>query len=181
MRGILFTEFAEFVEKNLGLPALQRALDEAELPSDGVYTAVGNYPYKEMEAILSRILANGPNLSAEKLLYDFGKWLAITFQEKYADFFDGHDAISFLATIDNHIHQEVRKLYPDAVPPSVILSKVSETEYILAYESHRPLATVAKGLAVGSVEAYGGKWDIQVDEAGDDSKSMMMRLTPKKG
>jgi hypothetical protein len=180
MRGIIFTEFLEFAEEQFGFALVQSVLDKTELKSGGAYTAVGNYPYSELETVLIALIKEVQTVSADDALFGFGKWLASSFQNKYADFFSGHtDAISFLSTIDEHIHTEVRKLYPDAVPPSVRLERVNDDQYLLHYNSHRPLASVASGLAVGSIEAFGGQWDVSTKALSEDAKAMSLSLQRK--
>ena len=40
MKGILFTEFLELTEEKYGLEIVQRIIDECDLKSDGIYTAI---------------------------------------------------------------------------------------------------------------------------------------------
>jgi len=177
MRGIIFTEFARFVEDRLGLVALDAALTAADLPSGGAYTSVGSYPYSELEALLAILVRQHEALRTNDALRDYGLWLADRFQTLYQDFFTPHDnAIDFLASIDGHIHTEVRKLDPEAVPPQVIVTPVDGGRYRLSYRSHRPLAWVAIGLTQGALNAYGGHWDIVDMAMTDAGKSMSMYL-----
>ncbi|MBT6440017.1 MAG: hypothetical protein HOK72_09965, partial [Flavobacteriales bacterium] len=48
MKGVVFTEFLELVEKEFGLEIVQRIIDECDLATGGVYTSVGTYSHKEM-------------------------------------------------------------------------------------------------------------------------------------
>lgn len=43
MKGVVFTEFIEMVEGRFGLAMVDRIIEAAQLPSSGVYTAVGTY------------------------------------------------------------------------------------------------------------------------------------------
>lgn len=181
MRGIIFTEFTTFAEEAFGMVAVQDALDRCDLASGGGYTAVGNYPYAELEAILTALLAAHPDVDAEKALYDFGFWLAGRFKTLYASFFAPHDnAMSFLDSIDGHIHTEVRKLHPDAVPPQVLLARETDGRYHLTYQSHRPLAAVAIGLTAGSLAAFGGDWTITASETTEGGRAMTLIMTRDK-
>lgn len=179
MRGIMFTEFTAFAEEKFGLVACQKVLDQAALSTDGSYTNVGNYPYSDLEAIVVTLVDMVDDLDAEQLLFDFGYWLAGRFRTSYASFFEEHDnALSFLASIDDHIHVEVRKLYPDSVPPRVFLTKESDDRYVLRYESHRPLAAVALGLTQGSLDAFGGVWRIVEKQVASAGNEMTLALVP---
>lgn len=177
MRGIIFTEFTTFVEEQMGLDALDIAIEVTDLPSGGAYTSVGSYPYAELEALLGTLVAQNPSLEVDSALRSFGKWLAGRFRETYSAFFAPHDnALDFLASIDGHIHTEVRKLDPDAVPPKVVIEKVNTNQYRLDYASHRPLAWVAVGLTEGSLKAYGGDWQIGEITQADEGKIMTLML-----
>ncbi len=48
MKGIVFTEFLEMVEEKFSPELADRIVEEAELPSGGVYTTVGTYNHGEM-------------------------------------------------------------------------------------------------------------------------------------
>ena len=59
------------------------------------------------------------------------------------------DSFGLVATIDNHIHVEVRKLYPDADLPSFSHEFIGPDELHLLYESERGMADLAEGLLLG--------------------------------
>ena len=48
MKGIVFTEFLEMVEQKFSPELVDLIVEEAELPSGGVYTTVGTYNHGEM-------------------------------------------------------------------------------------------------------------------------------------
>ncbi|MCZ7680611.1 MAG: heme NO-binding domain-containing protein [Sandaracinaceae bacterium] len=57
MKGIVFTELLEMVEERYSLEVVDRIIERAELPSGGVYTAVGTYPHAEMGRLLRELSA----------------------------------------------------------------------------------------------------------------------------
>jgi len=65
-----------------------------------------------------------------------------------------------LTQIDNHIHVEVQKLYPDAELPKFTYTR-SDQQLQLDYVSPRPLAAVAQAL-VGACIKYFGKQETLV-------------------
>lgn len=70
------------------------------------------------------------------LLRTFGHYKFNTFVKGYPVFFsDKNHAFEFLESIDNHIHVEERKLYPDAVLPS-FESEVNDKGMKMIYRSH---------------------------------------------
>ena len=48
MRGLVFSEFLEFVENAAGEDMVEDMLDECDLESGGAYTSVGNYDHGEI-------------------------------------------------------------------------------------------------------------------------------------
>ena len=161
----------------MGLESLDHAIKAADLPSGGAFTAVESYPYSELEALLAALLQQNTSWQADTILQEFGLWLAKRFKTAYAGYFDGHDnAIDFLDSVDNHIHVEVRKLNPDAVPPKVRMERVEPDVYRLTYQSHRPLAQLAMGLTQGCLMAYGDRWEIDTVHTQDEGHSMVLLL-----
>ncbi|MEL7340130.1 MAG: heme NO-binding domain-containing protein, partial [Bacteroidota bacterium] len=55
MKGIVFTEFLEMVEDTFGFETADNIVSQAELPSGGVYTAVGTYPALEMVSLVGKL------------------------------------------------------------------------------------------------------------------------------
>ena len=117
MKGIVFTEFLEMVESRFSFDMVDDILDDARPASGGAYTAVGTYPHDEMVALVSALSARS-GLAVADLLRAFGAHLFGRFVQGYPDFFARVDnAFDFLAGIEDIIHAEVRKLYPDAELP----------------------------------------------------------------
>lgn len=56
-----------------------------------------------------------------------------------------------MASVENQIHVDVRKLYPDAELPSIKFERVSDLQSKVHYQSVRPLADLAEGLILESV------------------------------
>ena len=55
MKGIVFTEFIEMVEDVFSPEIADQIINEAELDSDGAYTAVGTYDHNEILAMLTHL------------------------------------------------------------------------------------------------------------------------------
>ena len=78
-------------------------------------------------------------------------WLA-----RYPAFFLGHtDTRSFLLTLNDIIHPEVRKLYPGADVPEFAYDTTSTDVLTIFYSSARKLCALAEGLIHGAAAHYG--------------------------
>jgi len=153
MKGIVFTEFLEFVEDQMGPDMVDTIIDDCELSTGGAYTAVGTYPFSELrDLLLALVKHSGADPSV--LLRGFGHKLCGTFTTGYAQYFDAAGSLfDFLGSIDDHIHVEVRKLYPDAELPSMRIAERGEGRLTLDYRSERGLEALAEGL-IEATSAY---------------------------
>lgn len=153
MKGIVFTEFLEMVESLFDEDMADDILDAADLESGGAYTSVGTYDYQEMVALVVE-LNKRTDIPIPDLLKTYGKHLFGRFATLFPAFFEEVDnSIDFAATIENHIHIEVRKLYPDAELPTFDTDRNNET-MSMVYQSVRPFADFAEGLLTGCIEYY---------------------------
>lgn len=146
MKGIVFTEFIEMAEGQFGWETMEDVIDQAELPSGGAYTTVGTYAHQEM-VTLATLLSKKVGLTVPELLIAYGKHLFHRFYALYPHFYiNNSDAFSFLEKVDEYIHVEVRKLYPDAELPVFRYERPFPHQLIMAYQSERPFADFAQGL-----------------------------------
>ncbi|MDP2823705.1 MAG: heme NO-binding domain-containing protein [Sulfuritalea sp.] len=155
MKGIVFTEFIEMVEEKFSQETADRLLDECDLPSGGAYTAVGTYDHQEIVRMVIR-LAEISGQPPPTLIKTFGRHLFGRFHVLYPGFFTGVDsAIDFLTRIEDIIHVEVRKLYPDAELPRFEIVRPDERTLVMTYHSDRHLGDLAEGLIEACVAHYG--------------------------
>ncbi|MBR9814028.1 hypothetical protein GYB61_09265 [bacterium] len=167
MKGMVFTEFLELVEDRFGLEDADAIIEASGSEHGGSYTAVGNYDYKEMVHMVVA-LSERSGIAIEDLLHVFGEHLFTVFHRKYGNFFEGvESAIEFLGSIEDTIHVEVRKLYPDAELPSFAYPERSDTRLIMDYQSTRPLAHFAYGLINGCVKHFGAPLKVEMQDLSD--------------
>lgn len=169
MKGIVFTEFLEMVEDRFSPETADQIIEQANLPSGGAYTAVGTYDHAEIVALVQQLgKETGMDLSA--LLHAFGKHLFTRFVEGFPHFFEGQEnAFDFLAQVEDHIHVEVKKLYPDAELPSVLAARDGPERMTIVYRSDRAMADLAHGLIEGCVDHFGEAIDIGVTDLANEA------------
>ena len=155
MKGVVFTEFLSFVAESYGEDAVDDIIDASRLPSEGAYTSVGTYPHAEM-ATLCGELSKLTEEPASQLVCRFGSRLSETFAHEYSDFFAKSGSFfDFIASVEDHIHVEVRKLYPDAELPNFKVVSRTDSEMVLDYQSPRRMSSLAEGLILGSARQFG--------------------------
>ena len=153
MKGIVFTEFLDLVEKKFGYEVVDQIIVDSNLKSNGVYTAVGTYPHSEIVALLVN-LSEKVEIAPEVLLKEFGKYLFDTFLKTYPQFFNiANNSFEFLHSIDKHIHVEVLKLYPDAALPK-FESHDENGVMTMIYKSERKMSGLAEGLIERSIAHF---------------------------
>jgi len=178
MKGVVFTEFLEMVETRFSMDMVDDIIDDAQLPSKGVYTAVGTYPHEEIVALAVALSQRSGTTTAELLLI-FGEHLFGRFVKGYPSFFVGAtDAFTFLAGIEDIIHLDVRKLYPDAELPKFDVEHHDAARLVLVYDSRRHFEDLADGLMRGCVAHFGGGIAIARETLGEgDSRRERFVLT----
>ncbi len=154
MKGTVFVELLKMAETEFGEDVVDNVLDNADLDSGGVYTAVGNYPCSELVTLVTAFSEHS-GLSGEVLQKAFGHWMLKNFGDNYPEFFkDKKDSFEMLEAIDGEIHVEVRKLYPEAELPRFSTSRTSENTLEMHYSSPRPLAAFCHGLIEATTEHF---------------------------
>ena len=155
MKGVVFTEFLDFVAERHGADMVDDIIDASDLPSGGAYTAVGTYNHAEMVSLCTA-LAERTGAPVADLVRGFGAHLSGTFARGYPAFFSRNgNFFDFLESIEAHIHVEVRKLYPDAELPTFRVEQRTPTRLVMEYRSPRRMTDLAEGLILGSARHYG--------------------------
>ena len=175
MKGIVFTEFLELVENEFGLEVVQQIIDECELDTDGIYTSVGTYSHKDMFKMVGK-LSEIKGVPVPALLTVFGEYFFTTLKDKYPVFVEKPDLFSFLNSIDQYIHPEVLKLYPDAELPRFDAEIKSDNEMMLNYMSSRKMSDLAIGLIKGAANHFEEDVDVVKIGEANDGQTVMLKV-----
>ena len=155
MKGIVFTEFLEMVEEFHGDELADRIIDASDLESGGSYTSVGTYDADELVTLVLK-LSEETGTQVPELLKTFGEHLFGRFVEMFPRFFDDvKDAMQFIMSVEDHIHLEVRKLYPDAELPRFEYEETGPGTIQMIYRSPRRFDDFAEGLIQGCLKHFG--------------------------
>ena len=182
MKGIVFTVFIDYVEDTFGDVVVEEMISACDLATDGAYTSVGTYDHGEIVQMLVELgKISGRGLS--DLVKDFGYHLFGKLVAGYPDVIQHvDDSFGLVATIDNHIHVEVRKLYPDADLPSFSHEFIGSDELRLLYDSERGMADLAEGLLIGCFAHFGEDIVLERDDLSQGAGTRVlftMRRTAK--
>jgi len=177
MKGIVFTEFFEMVEEKFGFEMSNQLVEETNLDSNGVYTAVGTYSHHEIVALVVK-LSEKTGMEVPKLLNVFGHHLFTVFVNAYKQFFVGvNTCFEFFKNIDQYIHVEVLKLYPDAELPKFEIEEESENKLVMVYTSARKMSELAVGLMEAAAKYFNEDISISKELLTPDGESVRFILT----
>ncbi|MBB4006253.1 heme NO-binding domain-containing protein [Allorhizobium taibaishanense] len=175
MKGIVFTEMLEFVAATWDEDMADDIIESSSLASGGAYTSVGTYDHREMVTLLGALSARS-GLGVDALQEAFGRHLAGRFAAMFPVFFDtAGNLFGFLASIDDHIHVEVKKLYPDAELPSFEILDRQPGSLSMLYRSGRHMEALAEGLIHGAAGHFGHP--VQVERQGRDDGATLFVIT----
>jgi len=173
MKGVLFTEFQNLIEAEFGLEVLDQVIEKAlpALSTNGAYTSVGTYPHTELLALLDALVSL-VDAELDGMLLAYAYRLMDAFEASYPEFFESHtELFSFLLKVESQMHAGIRKLYPDANPPTLEVERKTEDSLRLVYRSHRPLSVVVIPLLHAAARRYEAPISVEVLSASDDGAS----------
>ena len=76
--------------------------------------------------------------------------------------------MDLLASIENHIHVEVQKIYPDAQLPTFELEERTENRMVLIYKSDKALYVLGKGLMLETFKLFKVPAKIDIEKLNDE-------------
>ncbi len=176
MKGIVFTEFLDLVEDKFGLEMVDEIIEKSNLESGGVYTAVGTYAFSEMLQLL-RHLSKNTNISIDNLLLVYAEHFFDVLKRNYGDLLSRYtNPIEMLSSIENHIHVEVKKIYPEAELPTFEVLEKTEDSLVMVYKSSRAMHHFGLGLMNKTFEYFKAKATIELEKIKEDGTEVKFMI-----
>jgi len=177
MKGIVFTEFLEMVEEKYGLSMVDNIIQSSNLSTKGAYTSVGTYAFSEMLELIQN-LSLKTEITTDDLLLLYGKYFFSLLEKNYPYFFSMYnDPITMLASVENHIHVEVLKIYPDAELPNFEVVERKERALVMVYKSSRAMHHFGLGLMHKTFEHFNTKATIALEKIRQDGTEVKFIIT----
>lgn len=168
MKGIVFTEFLDLVEDKFGLEMVDHIITNSDLESNGIYTSVGTYSFSEMLQLLQH-LSKKTGLSTDSLLLVYAEHFFGMIEKSYPGLLATYnDPIEMISSIENHIHVEVRKIYPDAELPTFEVIEKTKNSLIMIYTSSRAMHHFGLGLMNKTFEHFNSTATIELEKIKED-------------
>lgn len=168
MKGIVFTEFLDLVESKFGLAMVDDIISKSDLESQGFYTSVGTYSFSEMLQLLQH-LSNNTGIAIDDLLLVYAEHFFGVIETSYPGLLATYkDPIEMISSIENHIHIEVKKIYPDAELPTFVVVEKTHNSLVLIYKSSRAMHHFGLGLMNKTFEHFNSKATIILEKLKED-------------
>lgn len=179
MKGIVFTEFLDLVEDKFGLEMVDKIIESSNLETNGIYTSIGTYKFSEMLQLLTHLSKN-TNISTDDLLLVYGEHFFSILEKNYSGMLNMYkDPIEMLSSIENHIHVEVKKIYPDAELPTFVVMSKTNNSLSMLYKSSRAMHHFGLGLMNKTFEHFNTKATIVTNKIKNDGTEVMFIINKK--
>jgi hypothetical protein len=153
LKGVVFNLLEQVVSEEAGEAAWEQAISESGV--EGAYTSLGTYSHDELGALVESLAAQ-LGVEPDEAVMWFGKRALPKLAATYPELFESHKGtLSFLVTLNDIIHPEVRKLYPGADVPVFDYRLVESDRMLMGYRSRRGLCYFGQGLIEGAGVYFG--------------------------
>jgi hypothetical protein len=179
MKGIVFTEFLDLVEDKFGLEMVDKIISQSKLESEGIYTAIGTYSFSEMLQLVTNLSGN-TGISTDDLLLVYAEHFFSVIETSYPGLLATYkDPIEMLGSIENHIHVEVQKIYPDAELPTFVVEEKTENSITMVYKSSRAMHHFGLGLMNKTFEHFNTEASIVLEKIKEDGTEVRFIVNKK--
>lgn len=176
MKGIVFTEFLDLVEEKFGMEMVDTIITNAELESNGSYTAIGTYEFSEMLQLLKNLSSN-TGISIDDLLLIYAEHFFHVLKDSYPQLLEKYThPLDLLASIEGHIHVEVRKIYPDAELPTFEVLEKTDDSLTMIYKSSRSMHHFGLGLMKQTFAHFNTEASILLEKIKDDGTEVKFTI-----
>jgi len=177
MKGFIFTEFLDLVENKFGLEMVDKIITQSKLESGGIYTSIGTYDFSEMLRLLTN-LSDNTDIPIDDLLLVYSEHLFLVLARTHPYLIEHYkDPMDFLASIENHIHIEVQKIYPEAQLPTFEMIERSDHKMVMLYKSDRALYMLGKGLMQETFKLFNVTGTIDLEKLNSQGTEVKFTIT----
>ena len=118
---------------------------------------------------LLKHLSTNTGIDIDTLLLVYAEHFFSVLEESYPELMATYkEPIEMLASIENHIHVEVRKIYPDAELPEFIVEEKTENSLVMIYKSSRAMHHFGLGLMNKTFEHFNSSATIVLEKIKED-------------
>jgi len=161
MKGVIFNVVGQVVTEMLGEDAWDDLLDSAG--ASGSYTSLGTYEDAELFGIAAAA-AEALDTDIDTVLQVVGEKGFVHLSANHMELVNHHTrTVPFLQELNDIIHPEVLKLYPEARVPDFQTELVDGDRLVVIYRSERNIPGLAIGLIRGAAAHFGEEVHVDVE------------------
>jgi hypothetical protein len=179
MKGVVFNLLEQLVRREFGDSEWDLVRQDAEV--DGAFTSLDTYPDAVLRRLVTAVGKRAHKSPGEALQW-FGRHAMPLLATQYPQFFASQNSTrSFVLTLNDIIHPEVRRLYPGAGVPMFDFDTSGPDTLTIGYQSPRKLCALAHGFIEGAADHYHEVVDveqIQCMHRGDAKCVFQLRFDP---
>jgi hypothetical protein len=154
MKGVVFNLLEAFICEGWDAATYEAILAACSLQTKEPFVGPGTYPDSDLFLIAGQA-AETLGLPLPAALRAFGRYLFPRLAEQVLPLVKSHaDARSFLKSVEDVIHVEVRKLMPQAITPSFHYREPDARHLVIEYRSARKLCALMEGLLDGTADFF---------------------------
>ncbi|MFT7578869.1 MAG: hypothetical protein ACI9MR_000531 [Myxococcota bacterium] len=154
MKGVIFNLLEDFICDGWGDETYDALMSCCPLETKGPFVGPGTYPDSDLLKIVGATCKK-LGISVPDGLRAFGEYAFPRLVEKYPLFTDAEPtARSFLESVHDVIHVEVRKLLKNAVTPRFRYREGADGGLVMEYFSSRRLCALIEGFVAGVATHY---------------------------
>lgn len=154
MKGIIFNLLEQFVVENWGAETYEKILAKCPLTTREPFVGPLTYPDGDLLAIVGAVCGE-LGVTTQDALRAFGRFAFPRLASRHPELVKGRvDPLALLLSVENVIHVEVRKLYPDAITPEFEFESLKAGSLVMRYRSRRRLCPLVVGLIEGVAEHF---------------------------
>ena len=162
VKGVIFNLLEELVRREFGESEWDHVRQDADV--DSAFTSLDTYPDAVLRKLVAAVAKRAQKTPGEALQW-FGRHSMPLLASRYPTFFATQSSTrSFILTLNDIIHPEVRRLYPGADVPNFSFDTSSPDELTVGYQSPRKLCALATGFIEGAADHYGETVDVEQSE-----------------
>jgi len=118
------------------------------------------------------------DISIDTLLLVYGEHFFSVIEKIYPGLLATYkDPIEMLSSIENHIHVEVRKIYPDAEFPTFVVEEKTKNSLIMIYKSSRAMHHFGLGLMNKTFQHFNSTASIVLEKIKEDGTEVKFIIT----
>ena len=162
MKGVVFNLLEDVVRREFGDSEWQHVRQDADV--DSAFTSLDSYPDAVLRKLVAAVGKRAHKTPGEALQW-FGRHSMPFLRTMYPAFFASQTSTrSFILTLNDIIHPEVRRLYPGADVPWFDFDTSTPDALTLGYRSPRKLCALAHGFIEGAADHFGETVDVEQTE-----------------